>query len=172
MHIASNFSVNSIGGYDFGQSDLICNFWNWLYIYAYASNLVWILIVIPCLDRSDLICPIHGIRTYYSICIIFQPKFNHDTHLFFDWPIGFAGFRTYLYHISVCIQLFYLFCDQSNLIWKSLKCVYISEDQIVWWCEILNRYFNMWWVQSHYSSFFVTFIQQRSKTSEYDTNVL
>jgi len=44
-----------------------------------------------------------------------------------------AGIRTYLCilrQISVCIQLLYLFCDQSNLIWKELENVvfYMSED--------------------------------------------
>jgi hypothetical protein len=44
-----------------------------------------------------------------------------------------AGIRTYLCilcRISVCIQLLYLFCDQSNLIWKELENVvfYMSED--------------------------------------------
>src|SRR5882762_1029305 len=79
---------------------------------------------------------ISGIRTYvHAYCIRFQCEFNHDTHFVFG--VTYYGycwnediFICILHQISVCIQLLYLFCDQSNLIWKEFENVifYMSED--------------------------------------------
>ena len=104
MHIASHFSVNSI--------------------------------VIPVLWSEWPNIVIHRIRTYvYPYCIRFQHEFNRDTHLmigvtYYGYCWNQDIFISLLHQISMCIQLLYLFCDQSNLIWKEFENVvsYMSED--------------------------------------------
>src|SRR6202051_1688808 len=79
---------------------------------------------------------INGIKTYvYAYCLRFQRKFNHDTHFvigvtYYGYCWNWDIFISLLHQISVCIQLLYLFCDQSNLIWKEFENVvlYMSED--------------------------------------------